>query len=180
MSKNWAFDIYDSIRAVNWIRKEVAKNRSCTDDKELIRRLRAPFEAAERPAFLKDDAYLQPYLPEDALLPALSCESWNEDREPEDSMKCEDTQSASGAGLNTAVSKEKTSGIEIDNLKAENQILREKLERQEALIEAVMSCCMGNFQYYGSTHACSWQAKCSILDGADTVRSEGDFLHHPS
>jgi len=67
-------------------------------------------------------------------------------------MKCEDTESASGAGLNTAASNGKLSGKEIDHLKAENQLLREKLERQEALIEA---------------------AKCSILDGADTVRSEG-------
>jgi hypothetical protein len=138
MSKTWAFDIYDSIRAVNWIRKEVAANRSCADDKELIRKLRAPFEAAERPAFLKDDSYLQPYLPDDALLPALSCESWNEERETEDSMKCEDTGSASGAGLGSSMSNGKKSGNEIDSLKAENQILREKLERQEALIEAVI------------------------------------------
>jgi hypothetical protein len=177
MSKTWAFDIYDSIRAVNWIRKEVAKNRSCTDDKELIRKLRAPFEAAERPAFLKDDAYLQPYLPDDALLPALSCESWNEDRETDDSMKCEDAQSASGAGLNTASSNGKKSGNEIDTLKAENQILREKLERQEALIEAVKLLSMGSFNFSDSHQIV--QAKCSILDGADTVRSEGAFCKNP-
>ena len=138
MGKNWAFDIYDSIRAVNWIRKEVAKNRSCTDDKELIRKLRAPFEGAERPVFLKDDTFLQPYLPDDALLPALGCESWNDDRETDDSMKCEETESTSGVGLNTAASNGKKSGNEIENLRAENQKLREKLERQEALIEAVL------------------------------------------
>ena len=138
MSKRWNFDIYDSIRAVNWIRREVAKNRPDLGDKELIQILRAPFEASERPAFLSDDSYLQPYLPDDALLPALSCESWNDDREVGgDSMKCDQ---ASGAGPNAfTVNGNAAAGSEVESLRAENQLLREKLERQEALIEAVLA-----------------------------------------
>ena len=138
MSKRWNFDIYDSIRAVNWMRREVAKNRPDLGDKELIQILRAPFEASERPAFLSDDSYLQPYLPDDALLPALSCESWNEDRENGgDSMKCDQ---ASGAGPNAVTGNGNTAaGSEVESLRAENQLLREKLERQEALIEAVLA-----------------------------------------
>ena len=138
MSKLWQFDIYDSIRAVNWIRREVAKNRSILGDKELIQSLRTPFEASERPAFLSDDSYLQPYLPEDALLPALSCESWNEGKEINgDHMTCEGPQAASGAGLNAARSNGKGDAHDVEALMAENLALKEKLERQEALIEAV-------------------------------------------
>jgi hypothetical protein len=137
MSKHWQFDIYDSIRAVNWMRREVAKKRPDLGDKELVQSLRSPFESSQRPAFLSDDSFLQPYLPDDALLPALSCESWNDERQQSgDEMKCE---AASGAGPSAAAAQngEPASG-EVEALRAENLRLREKLERQDALIEAVL------------------------------------------
>lgn len=135
MSKRWQFDIYESIRAVNWIRREVAKKRSALGDKELVQALRAPFEASEKPSFLNDDEYLQPYLPEDALLPALSCESWNECRE--DDGDHDGPHAASGASMKAASSNGKAPDDDVQALRAENLLLREKLERQEALIEAV-------------------------------------------
>lgn len=137
MSRAWQFDIYDSIRAVNWIRREVAKKRSVMEDKELVQALRAPFETSKRPSFLSDDEYLQPYLPEDALLPALSCESWNEDREGGGHAPFDGAHEASGAGLSAARSSTMAPGNDMAALRAENLLLREKLERQEALIEAV-------------------------------------------
>ena len=136
MSRRWEFDIYSSIRAVNWMRREVALNRSRLNDVELIKHLRSPFESGTRPAFLDADEYLQPYLPDDALLPALSCESWDcdEDRTTAkmqselDRNKSSTAVSSTGAGVD----------FELSKLREENLKLKAVLDAQDALIQAVI------------------------------------------
>lgn len=48
------------------------------EDAVILKHLQQPFEGGARPALLEDDENLQPYLPDDALLPALSCEMWGD------------------------------------------------------------------------------------------------------
>jgi hypothetical protein len=46
------------------------------DDASLIKHLQKPFAGGARPDLLDNDEMLQPYLPDDGLLDALSCEAW--------------------------------------------------------------------------------------------------------
>jgi hypothetical protein len=64
-------------RCTVFTRMFVLRNRKTMDDDALIRHLRQPFDAGKKPEFLEDDEFLHPYLPDDALLPALSCDMWD-------------------------------------------------------------------------------------------------------
>ena len=128
-SKKWKFDIYESIRAVNWLRREVHKQRRSLTDEELVRALRAPFDGSERPPFLDDDNLLHPFLPDDALLPALSCEVWG--GADSDAPTNGSEPSGEGAVRDSGAS-------DVDALREENQRLREALAKQAELIEAVV------------------------------------------
>jgi hypothetical protein len=55
-------------------------HRKELDNSALIRHLQEPFIEGAKPKFLEDDEYLHPYLADDALLPALSCDMWDKVR----------------------------------------------------------------------------------------------------
>ena len=50
--------------------------RQSMDNASLIKHLQQPFAGGARPDILDNDEMLQPYLPDDGLLDALSCEAW--------------------------------------------------------------------------------------------------------
>lgn len=45
----------------------------------MIKHLQAPFADGAKPSLLSDDEMLHPYLPDDALLDALSYETWGDE-----------------------------------------------------------------------------------------------------
>ena len=102
---------------MNWLRKEVAAKRREMDDAELVKHLQSPFVSNARPAFLDDDDLLFPFLPEDALLPAL----------------CADIHGGSDNDETSAAGKGASSRG--DELEEEVSRLREQLAMQQELIQ---------------------------------------------
>eukprot|EP00960_Hanusia_phi_P005947 172178-Hanusia_phi.AAC.1 len=115
MSRTLQFDIYDSIRFVNWMRRTVAKDKS-NEQQLLISELRKPFEEGKKPEFLQDDELLFPYFEEDPLLAALCREM-------------EELEAGEAEGRDEAKG-------DVEKLQAENEFLKEELERQKTLLEA--------------------------------------------
>jgi hypothetical protein len=110
LAKTLQFDVYGSIRFVNYLRKEVTANRADLDDAALIKHLQRPFLNGVRPALLEDEALLFPVIENDALLSALSQDTFDS---PED-------DAAEGG---------------IESLQLQNERLRHQLTQQQAMLE---------------------------------------------
>jgi len=123
-SKTLQLDIYGSIRMVNYLRKEVLANRAQLDDIALTKHLQQPFINGARPALLEDDSFLFPVLEDDALLPALSQESFD--------------------GPGDAGMSEATDGVSA--LRMQNEELRSQLIAQQALLEDAKTSLIANLQ----------------------------------
>jgi len=123
-AKRLQLDIYGSIRMVNYLRKEVLANRAQLDDIALTKHLQHPFINGTRPALLEDDSFLFPVLEDDALLSALSQESFD--------------------GPGHAGVSEATDGVSA--LRMQNEELRSQLIAQQALLEDAKTSLIANLQ----------------------------------